>query len=79
MAFDDGVFVEFEEGAGNLLKEGKLFEFFDADGVPGLASTVRTTLLLVSAPVGQETMHSPHETQLDVPMGRLRSKAMPAL
>ena len=36
------------------------------------------TFLLVSAPVGQETMHSPQLTQLEFPMGRLSSKAMPA-
>ena len=37
------------------------------------------TGLKVMAPVGQETMHSPHLTQLDSPMGSLRSKAMPAV
>ena len=30
---------------------------------------VETTNLLVSAPVGQETMHSPQETQFESPIG----------
>ena len=29
------------------------------------------TRLLVSAPVGQETMHSPHETHDDSPIGQV--------
>src|SRR6516165_8764894 len=39
---------------------------------------VSTVFLLVSAPVGQLTMHSPQLTQLDRPIGRLLSKAIPA-
>src|SRR5947209_9749361 len=42
------------------------------------AIAVPTTFLLVSAPVGQETMHSPQEMQVESPIGELRSKAMPA-
>jgi len=37
-----------------------------------------TTRLLVRAPVGHETMHSPHETQDDSAIGRFVSKAIPA-
>ena len=40
--------------------------------------SVSTTFLFVSAPVGQETIHSPQLTQLDVPIGKLSSKAIPA-
>ena len=36
------------------------------------------TALLVSAPVGQTAMHSPHETQVLEPMGASRSNAMRA-
>ena len=32
--------------------------------------------LFMSAPVGQDTMHSPHDTQLDSPMSRPVSKVM---
>ena len=41
-------------------------------------SCVPTTRLLVSAPVGHETIHSPHETQDDSLMGKLLSNAIPA-
>jgi len=48
-------------------------------GAPGpVAMAVPTTPLLVSAPVGQETMHSPQEMHVESPIGELRSKAMPA-
>ena len=45
------------------------------------ASTVvhgsgRTNSRKVKAPVGQDTMHSPHDTQLDWPIGSFRSKPM---
>src|ERR1700736_1446759 len=39
---------------------------------------VPTTPLFVSAPVGQETMHSPQEMQVESPMGEFRSNAIPA-
>ena len=42
---------------------------------PSCRST-STARLLVSAPVGQLTMHSPQPTQLDVPIGRSVSKTM---
>src|SRR5262249_58131913 len=41
-----------------------------------LASTTR---LFVRAPVGHETMHSPHETHVELPIGRSRSKPMCAV
>src|SRR5258707_11521232 len=41
-------------------------------------NSVPTTRLLVSAPVGHETMHSPQETQDEFPIGRLVSNAIPA-
>jgi len=37
------------------------------------------TGLKVMAEVGQETMHSPHWTQEEEPMGSLRSKLTPAV
>ena len=40
-------------------------------------SSVPTTRLLVSAPVGHDTMHSPHDTHVELPIGSSRSKAMP--
>ena len=45
----------------------------------GTGNSVPATRLLVSAPVGQLTMHSPQETQVDSPIGLFRSKATPAL
>src|SRR5580658_1632319 len=50
-----------------FLKNGIFWRFSTVTGWPG--STVLTTVLLVSAPVGQETMHSPQETQLELPIG----------
>src|SRR4029077_7200755 len=38
---------------------------------------VPTTVLFVSAPVGQETMHSPHEMHGESPLGAFKSKAIP--
>ena len=42
----------------------------------GYRRPLPSSLLLVSAPVGHETMHSPQETQLELLMGWLASKAM---
>ena len=45
-----------------------------------LADTcTRATGLNVMADVGHETMHSPHWTHEDPPIGSFRSKLMPAL
>ena len=44
-----------------------------------IGSLICATGLKVIALVGQETMHSPHFTQLDSPIGSLRSKPMPAV
>ena len=44
-----------------------------------LAALTWAVGLKVMALVGQETMHSPHFTQLDSPIGSLRSKLMPAV
>ena len=41
------------------------------------AMEVPATPLFVSAPVGQETMHSPHEMHVELPMGAFKSNAMP--
>jgi len=46
-------------------------------GAP-LGMPTSTARLFVSAPVGQDTMHSPHDTHEDSPMGKLLSKAIPA-
>ena len=78
MAYDNGVAVELQERAGYFLEERKPHQVVRATGSPP-GRTVWMTLLLVSAPVGQDTMHSPQETQEELPMGRFRSKAIPAL
>src|SRR5207249_6466547 len=41
-------------------------------------SRTSSTLLLVSAPVGHETMHSPQPTHVECPMGTSASNAMAA-
>src|SRR6202035_3697318 len=41
------------------------------------AMEVPATPLLVSAPVGHETIHSPQEMHVELPMGAFKSKAMP--
>src|SRR6266404_4666053 len=46
---------------------------------PGpVAIAVPTTLLLVSAPVGHDTMHSPHEIHVESPIGEFKSNAISA-
>src|SRR5258708_7506018 len=46
---------------------------------PGpLAMAVPATPLLVSAPVGHDTMHSPHEMHVESPIGEFKSNAISA-
>ena len=45
-----------------------------ATGVPGIRASPNP--LFMRAPVGHDTRHSPHETQLDSPIGRPASKVM---
>ncbi len=42
------------------------------------AIAVPATPLFVSAPVGQDTMHSPHEMHVESPIGVFKSNAIPA-
>src|SRR4051812_46094184 len=63
-----------------FLNKGSASSSSDATGFEPVAAgnAVETTNLLVSAPVGQETMHSPQETHEESPIGLLLSKAMRA-
>ena len=79
-AFHDGAAIEFEESSGDAGEDRQLVEVLRRRVPRQLPaeSAVPATLLLVSAPVGQETMHSPQEMQVESPIGAFRSKAMPA-
>src|SRR2546421_611681 len=46
--------------------------------VPSSSRCWPTTFLFVSAPVGQDTMHSPQETQDELPIGRSVSNEIDA-
>ena len=70
VALHHGVLVQLEKRAGDFLEVGQLQQFLDVDRLAAAARSC-TTLLLVSAPVGHETMHSPQETHDELPIGRL--------
>ena len=72
-----------QEGvAGHLVGDGTSHAAVGADGIHlfGLGGTICSVRdLFVSASVGQAAMHSPHETQVDSPMGRSESNTILAL
>ena len=77
MPLYDCLLVQLEECARDILENRQMQELSGIENI-ALAQLCPTTRLLVSAPVGHETMHSPQETHDDSPMGKLLSKAMPA-
>ena len=52
----------------------------ETGNAPGSAARLEpTSFLFVSAPVGQEAIHSPHDTHEEFPIGSLRSNEILAL